>query len=70
MCSELHQILRYQASVGSLILFTHRQKFPDLVLSRDPASMERKDAKLRESLGDCRGKTKFCHEPVFATAKW
>lgn len=43
-CGEFHLILRSQAAVGSLILITHRQKSPDLVLSRDPASMETKDA--------------------------
>lgn len=41
---EFHLILSSQATLGSLILITHRQKSPDLMLSRDPASMETKDA--------------------------
>lgn len=43
-CGKFHLILRSQAAVGSLILIAHRQKSPDLVLSRDPASMETKEA--------------------------
>lgn len=43
-CGEFHLILRSQAAVGSLILVVHRQKSSDLLLSRDPASMETKDA--------------------------
>lgn len=70
MHDEFHPIITSPAAVGRLILVTHRQKSLDAVCSRDLASMETKDARLRESLLEGRGKRKFCYEPVFITAKW
>jgi len=55
--------------VGRLILVTDRQKSLVTVLSRDSASMETKDARLRESHFEGRRKSKFCYEQVFITAK-
>lgn len=70
MHDESHLILTSQAAVGRLILVTHRQKSLDTVLSRDPASTETNDARLRESYLEGSGKSKFCYEHVFLTAKW
>lgn len=70
MHDESHLILPPQAAVEWLILITHRQKSFDMRLSGDPASMETKDARLRASFFEGRGKSKFCYEQVFTTAKW
>lgn len=56
--------------MGRLIRVTHGLKSLDTVLSRDPAGMETKDARLRELLFEGRGKNKFCYQQVFITAKW